>query len=66
MLETRLQKGSKIQGLIPGARQAKLWDAFCATYKEIARDADSDFQEVFGREFSKAYNEQIAAAAGTG
>jgi len=62
LLETRLQKGSKIHSLIPGARQAKLWDAFCATYREIARDADSDFQDVFGREFSKAYNEQIEAA----
>ena len=61
LLETRLQKGSKLQSLIPGARQGKLWDAFCATYKEIARDADSDFQEVFGREFAKAYNEQIGS-----
>ena len=61
-LETRLQKGSRISSLLPGARQARLWEAFCAAYKEIARDADSDFQEVFGREFSRAYTEQIQAA----
>ena len=63
-LEARLQKGSRIASLIPGAREARLWEAFRATYKEIARDADADFQQVFGREFSNAYNEQIRAAGG--
>ncbi len=58
LLESRLQKGSMIDSIMPGARRAKLWDAFCAAYKEIARDADSDFQAVFGREFARAYNEQ--------
>jgi type VI secretion system protein len=62
VLEGRLQKGSVFSSLIPGSRQAKLWETFCATYKEIARDADSDFQEVFGREFAKSYNEQIRTA----
>ena len=57
-LEGRLQKGSMLGNIMPGARRAKLWDAFCAAYKEIARDADSDFQAVFGREFARAYNEQ--------
>lgn len=57
-LEKRLQKGGMIESLMPGARRAKLWDAFVATYKDIARDADSDFQDVFGREFARAYNEQ--------
>ena len=52
-LEARLQKGSVIDSILPGARRAKLWEAFCATYKEIARDADSDFQAVFGREFAR-------------
>ena len=57
-LETRLQKGGMIESLLPGTRRAKLWEAFVGTYKDIARDADSDFQDVFGREFARAYNEQ--------
>lgn len=57
-LEARLQKGGVIESLLPGTRRAKLWEAFVATYKEIARDADADFQEVFGREFARAYNQQ--------
>ncbi len=57
-LEARLEKGSVIESFLPGARRAKLWEAYCAKYKDIARDADSDFQSVFGDEFSKAYTKQ--------
>jgi type VI secretion system FHA domain protein len=55
-LEARLEKRSMIDSILPGTRRAKLWEAFCAAYKDIARDADSDFQAVFGREFSRAYS----------
>jgi len=48
-----------IESIMPGTRRAKLWELFCATYKDIARDADSDFQAVFGREFARAYTEQV-------
>ena len=57
-LEARLQKGGMIESLLPSTRRAKLWEAFVATYKDIARDADADFQDVFGREFARAYNQQ--------
>jgi predicted component of type VI protein secretion system len=32
---------------------------FCATYKDIAREAEDDFQALFGREFARAYTAQI-------
>ena len=57
-LEARLEKGSMLASIMPGARRAKLWEAFCAKYKDIARDADSDFQAVFGEEFARAYTKQ--------
>ena len=60
-LEGRLQKGSVIESLLPATRRAKLWETFRATYKEISRDADSDFQAVFGREFARAYAEQTGS-----
>lgn len=60
-LEARLQKGSMIESILPATRRAKLWETFRATYKEIARDADSDFQAVFGREFARAYAEQVGS-----
>ncbi len=58
-LEARLQKGGVIESIMPATRRAKLWESFCMTYKDIARDADSDFQAVFGREFARAYTEQV-------
>ncbi len=57
-LEARLEKGSVIESILPSTRRAKLWEAFCGRYKDIARDADSDFRAVFGDEFARAYTKQ--------
>jgi type VI secretion system FHA domain protein len=56
-LETRLQPG-KLDSIMPAARKARIWELFCVTYKEIAREAEDDFQSVFGREFARAYDAQ--------
>lgn len=57
-LEGRLQPG-RLDGLLPGSRKARIWELFCATYGDIAREAEDDFQSVFGREFAKAYEAQM-------
>lgn len=57
-LETRLKKGSVIDTLLPSSRKARYWELFCETYKDIAGEAEDDFQAVFGKEFAKAYKEQ--------
>jgi len=56
-LEARFGSGG---GLLPGSRKARYWEQFSALYQEIAREAEDDFQELFGREFVRAYEEQIA------
>jgi len=56
-LEKRLMPGM-LDSLVPAARKARTWELFCTTYKDIARDAEGDFQSVFGREFARAYDEQ--------
>jgi type VI secretion system protein len=58
-LEARLQKGT-FDAILPGARKARFWELFCSTYKEIAREAEDDFQAVFGREFARAYAAQVS------
>ena len=45
--------------ILPAARQARTWELFCATYKAIVREAEDDFQAVFGREFARAYHAQV-------
>ncbi len=59
-LEGRLQRGM-LDGILPGARKARFWELFCATYKDIAREAEDDFHSIFGREFARAYDAQISA-----
>jgi type VI secretion system protein len=57
-LEARLQRGM-LDGILPVARRARFWELFCATYKDIAREAEDDFHAVFGRDFARAYDAQV-------
>ncbi len=58
-LEQRLQKKSPISLKIPIHRQAKLWDLFQDLYGDIEKEAQDDFNRLFGRAFAKAYNDQL-------
>jgi type VI secretion system protein len=58
-LEKRLQPGM-LDSVMPGARRARTWELFCITYKDITREAEDDFQSVFGREFARAYDAQTS------
>ena len=58
-LEGRLQR-NMLDTILPGARKARFWELFCSSYQEIARDAEDDFQAVFGRDFARAYDEQVS------
>jgi len=42
-------------------RKAKLWDLFVELQGAVAREADDDFQKLFGRAFNDAYEAQIEA-----
>ncbi|WP_443190664.1 type VI secretion system-associated FHA domain protein TagH [Pseudomonas indica] len=57
-LEARLSKPSGLAGLLPGGRQAQYWALFTELYANISKEAEDDFQDLFGREFSRAYEEQ--------
>lgn len=59
-LEKRLKQKSFLDGLVPMTRKARLWDLFAEMYEEISREAEDDFHAVFGREFLRAYEEQVA------
>ncbi|MEW9585360.1 type VI secretion system-associated FHA domain protein TagH [Paraburkholderia sp. DGU8] len=40
-------------------RKAKLWDLFVGLQAAVAREADDDFQKLFGQAFNDAYEAQI-------
>jgi len=59
-LEKKLTAKTVIDSVVPGHRKARLWDLFTERYEEIARDAEDDFHRLFGHEFVKAYEAQVA------
>lgn len=59
-LEARMGKGGGLSSLLPGARQAQSWQQFVELYGTLSREAEDDFQDLFGREFGRAYEQHIA------
>jgi FHA domain-containing protein len=59
-LERRLTQKTVIDTLLPMNRKAKLWDLFAERYQDISHEAEEDFHALFGKEFLRAYEEQIA------
>ncbi|MCO6417941.1 type VI secretion system-associated FHA domain protein TagH [Siccirubricoccus sp. KC 17139] len=57
-IEARITGAGLLGNLLPGSRKSRTWELFCSTYADIAREAEEDFQAVFGREFARAYQEQ--------
>ncbi|WP_335944562.1 type VI secretion system-associated FHA domain protein TagH [Pseudomonas sp. G166] len=56
-LEERMGKPGGLSGIFSGSRQAQYWQQFTELYSNISREAQEDFQDLFGREFSRAYEE---------
>lgn len=59
-LEERMGKPGGLSNLFSGSRQAQYWQQFTELYSNISREAQEDFQDLFGREFSRAYEEHSA------
>jgi len=57
-LEQRFSKRrSKSMLRLPGSGQN--WDMYKDDYDEMTQDADANFQQLFGEEFARAYEEQM-------
>jgi type VI secretion system protein len=56
-LQGRIESGG-VASLLTN-RKARLWDQFETLYADIAREAEDDFQTLFGKEFAKAYQAQL-------
>ena len=64
VLGDKLAKGSVLESLMPSARKAKLWDQYLERYLQIRREAEDDFQSIFGRAFVQAYERETARIKG--
>ena len=61
-IERAFEKSQK--GFSLGSRKAKLWDLFVMQQDKLSRDAQDDFNKVFGRDFMGAYQAQLRRVKG--
>lgn len=58
-LEAKLTRKSAIASLIPATRKARLWELFQELFSQLQTEAEDDFDELFGKAFLRAYEEQL-------
>ena len=58
-IEGRLKVPTVMDKMLAVNRKAKMWDGLVELYEKISREADDDFQRLFGEQFAVAYEEQI-------
>lgn len=56
-LAGRIEDGGALSGLFKG-RKERYWEVYEKMYAEISETAENDFQDFFGKEFAKAYQDQ--------
>jgi type VI secretion system FHA domain protein len=60
----RLQKefdpAAKGANFLSGGPKAKYWELYRNRFHDMVKDADSSFRHLFGDDFAKAYEEQLA------
>ena len=61
-LEQRLGTGGLLDGILPGRRDAKLWELFVARFQEVYKDAQDDFDSLYGLAFTQAYEAEVRRA----
>ncbi len=59
-IEAQLKEGGVIDKVLSN-RKSKLWDLFVERQADVAREAQDDFQRLFGKAFNDAYEAQIDA-----
>lgn len=61
-IERAFEKSEK--GFSLASRKARLWELFVVEQDKLARDAQDDFNKVFGRDFMAAYQAQLRRVKG--
>ncbi len=59
LIEARMEPAGMMDKMLVVNRKARMWDKMVELYDDILREADDDFQHLFGEKFSAAYEDQI-------
>ncbi|MFL4472363.1 type VI secretion system-associated FHA domain protein TagH [Tateyamaria armeniaca] len=58
VLEEKISADKSLSGMLK-SRKARYWEIYESMYTEISDQAENDFQELFAKEFARAYQEQL-------
>ncbi len=58
-LEAKLAGKSMLDSVLPMARKARLWELYLQHFETIRNEAQEDFQNLFGKAFLAAYEQQL-------
>lgn len=61
-LEERIKAPTFLDLIVPLQRKARMWDQYGGMFDEIKREAQHDYQKLFGKAFLKAYEKEIDRA----
>jgi type VI secretion system FHA domain protein len=59
-LQEKFDSQVKTGSFLSGSAKAKYWELYANKFRDMVKDADSSFRHLFGDEFAKAYEEQLA------
>ena len=59
-LQEDFDRVAKSGNFLGGGAKAKYWDLYRTRFHDMVKDADSSFRHLFGDDFAKAYEEQLA------
>jgi predicted component of type VI protein secretion system len=58
-LEKQLASHPLLDKLLPQNRKARMWDLVADQHEALVREAQDEFDRIFGRAFRAAYQEQL-------
>jgi type VI secretion system FHA domain protein len=65
-IRARPSQSNLLQRLLPGARDAALWQAYEAEFNAMANETEAAYLDLFAKNFKKAYARNLARVDGPG
>ena len=59
-LQEKFDRQGKSGSFLGGGAKSKYWEMYSNKFHDMVKDADTSFRHLFGDEFAKAYEEQLA------
>jgi type VI secretion system FHA domain protein len=58
-LQEEFEQHGRKGSLLSGSAKSQYWDLYCEKIRDMVRDSEASFRELFGDEFADAYEEHL-------